>query len=145
MLAGDWTVNRVPGAELEPHDNESTKQLPLTVVLTALTVTWLVLTPPFRTTEVEPPEVGPSVTLPEAVSAPEIVAEAQESAEAVAVIAPATTVRPALNVASAETASVLAKDTAPLALHVPRMLRMLLGTAQTPFVDGPTTRDRAAA
>ena len=71
---------------------------------------------------------------PDAVRAPEIVAEAQESAEAVAVIAPATTVRPALNVARAETASVLAKLAAPLALHVPRTVRILVGAAQTPLV-----------
>jgi len=44
-------------------------------------------------TLVVPPDVGPSVTLPVAVSA------AQESALAVAVMAPATTVSPAARVA----------------------------------------------
>ena len=86
-------MNRVPDPVLEPHDRESIRALPLTVVPTEFTVTWHPLTPPFRMTEVEPPEVGPSVTLPEAVSTTVIVADATESADAVAVIAPATKVR----------------------------------------------------
>ena len=80
----------MPPPDLEPHDRESIRAMPLTVAPTEFTVTWLPLTPPFRTTEVELPEIGPSVTLPDTVTAPEIVAEAQESALAAAVIAPAT-------------------------------------------------------
>ena len=69
-------MNRVPDPVLEPHDRESIRALPWTVVPTEFTVTLLVLTPPLRTTEVALPVVGPSVTFPEAFRAPEIVAEA---------------------------------------------------------------------
>jgi len=79
-------------------------------VPTEFTVTLLVLNPPFRTTKVALPVVGPKVTFPDAVRAPEIVAlaalrapeivaDAHERALAVAVIAPDVTVRPAAKVA----------------------------------------------
>jgi hypothetical protein len=73
----------------------------------------------------------------------QIVADAQESAEAVAVIAPATTVRPALNVVRAETVSVLSRLAAPLALNVQRTVRILVGAGYAPETSAPTVIDNA--
>jgi hypothetical protein len=71
-LAPAWAANRVP-APVEPQEKLSAKAVPFTVLPTELTTSWLGLVPPFNLTEVVPTDVGPSITLPEAVSAPEMV------------------------------------------------------------------------